>query len=721
MAEGTLETKQLYKLLQLVHQQNEKEVVKMVHNGVPDLINLTEPNDGYSALHMVSMVNNVEMAEVLLTLNAHPDIQNLMGQTPLMICAEKGYVDMVKLLTNYQASVKFLDKEGRGVLFYCIGPTDMHRQIQEIIMSTDIDVTNVSNSGKSAFLFACEHAKDCEDLCMQLIERGADPNAADPETKNTPLMAAIKSGSVALVRAILQKGGNPDAVDKQQLHAAHFAATGGFVEMLSLLSAYAADFNMVSLFENTALHAAAAEGHDVCCRFLIQRGCNVMTKNQLKLSASQVAKQNRCKAALKELKAAEKAQKSGKLKPLIDPARLHDWSLEHKEELTRAFQPEEEASPFIPEETFLSVLQAHHAPVTNETLQTIYNNFVGKQRGEINIDDFFTGNGFLPKKYQLSTFLPKVKKSKTRSRKIYKTDKEKSPQSPDVMDPEEDTGPFSHERTPDPSLFFDSMDVYININKCLRKNDFETLRLAFSQKIPVDIRDNLYKTPLMNACISGNYEMARFLIEHGANVNTHDQLRWSNLHHACLGGHTDIVKLLLEHGAVVDARTTNDVTPLMRAIQSCQLSCVDLLIKSDANVMATDKHGQSCLFLAEKSGNAQIETLLKNAPKQSEENEDPPEPPEMEKGSPSETAKGCMVALNPTAADQCITLPSKTIWGEKVVTTLKLKRRIEERHVHFAEDIMTVLDESEINSQISLSSTAGPSKTPKRSPSKRKQ
>ncbi|MBH0219561.1 hypothetical protein GH793_15320, partial [Listeria monocytogenes] len=186
------------------------------------------------------------------------------------------------------------------------------------------------------------------------------------------------------------------------------------------------------------------------------------------------------------------------------------------------------------------------------------------------------------------------------------------------------------------------------------------------------------------------------------------------------GGHTDIVKLLLEHGAVVDARTTNDVTPLIRAIQSCQLSCVDLLIKSGANVMATDKHGQSCLFLAEKSGNAQIETLLKNAPNQSEENEDPPEPPEMEKGSPSATAKGCMVALNPAAADQCITLPSKTIWGEKVVTTLKLKRRIEERHVHFAEDIMTVSDESEINSQISPSSTAGPSKTPKRSPSKRK-
>lgn len=44
----------------------------------------------------------------------------------------------------------------------------------------------------------------------------------------TPLMAAVKAGSVALVRAILQRGGNPNAVDRIRLHAAYIAAAKGF-------------------------------------------------------------------------------------------------------------------------------------------------------------------------------------------------------------------------------------------------------------------------------------------------------------------------------------------------------------------------------------------------------------------------------------------------------------------------------------------------------------
>lgn len=71
----------------------------------------------------------------------------------------------------------------------------------------------------------------------------------------------------------------------------------------------------------------------------------------------------------------------------------------------------------------------------------------------------------------------------------------------------------------------------------------------------------------------------------------YDQFKWTCLHHACFGGHANIVKLLLEHGAVVDATTSNGVTPLMKAIQNCKFSCVDLLIKSGANVEATDKRG----------------------------------------------------------------------------------------------------------------------------------
>lgn len=46
----------------------------------------------------------------------------------------------------------------------------------------------------------------------------------------TPLIEAVKAGSVALVKAILQKGVNSNAVDKSQLNAVHIAATKGLFE-----------------------------------------------------------------------------------------------------------------------------------------------------------------------------------------------------------------------------------------------------------------------------------------------------------------------------------------------------------------------------------------------------------------------------------------------------------------------------------------------------------
>lgn len=47
-------------------------------------------------------------------------------------------------------------------------------------------------------------------------------------------MEAAKAGSLQLVRAILQKGGNPNAVDMKRLMAVHYAAMGGFFEVWNL-------------------------------------------------------------------------------------------------------------------------------------------------------------------------------------------------------------------------------------------------------------------------------------------------------------------------------------------------------------------------------------------------------------------------------------------------------------------------------------------------------
>ncbi len=51
------------------------------------------------------------------------------------------------------------------------------------------------------------------------------------ETSRTALMEATRAGAIDLVRAILKKGGNVNALDKKQFRAAHFAAERGFFEV----------------------------------------------------------------------------------------------------------------------------------------------------------------------------------------------------------------------------------------------------------------------------------------------------------------------------------------------------------------------------------------------------------------------------------------------------------------------------------------------------------
>lgn len=58
------------------------------------------------------------------------------------------------------------------------------------------------------------------------------------KTGVTALMEAAKAGSLELVRTILQKGGNPNALDMKHLTAVHYAAMGGFFEVWYLLNQY---------------------------------------------------------------------------------------------------------------------------------------------------------------------------------------------------------------------------------------------------------------------------------------------------------------------------------------------------------------------------------------------------------------------------------------------------------------------------------------------------
>uniref|UniRef100_A0AAY5EZ05 EF-hand domain-containing protein n=1 Tax=Electrophorus electricus TaxID=8005 RepID=A0AAY5EZ05_ELEEL len=732
--QGRLEALQIYKLLQFVREGSHSQVEKMVQLGVPNLINLTEPAEGTGALHLASVANDLNIAQFLLSLGAYPNVQDKRGRTPVILATELGYDSMVDLLAKNHANMNVVDNEGKGALFYCISPSKRHMRCLQVVLNSKANVNNVSNAGKPVFLMACERATDCENICMSILERGADPNAMDQATGRTALMEAARAGATALVRAILQRGGNPNALDKKRQHAAHEAAKGGFFEVIQVLSGYSADLGVIAKGGNTPLHLAAAGGYTDCCRFLAQRGCNPKLKNLDGLVPRQLAKDNGHRAALKELKKAEhlhtKFSKPGSLNPNeLWALVLHDWACEHESVLRKAFEEAGDHLDIISTETFRSVLQEHHAPIDQENLQKIIMAHDKKQEGIINISDFFKGLKYLQKAFVQSSYAPKKKKA-GKGGKGKKKGKTAPPlpictMPPELMARREDGGPprfmieryqqytdtrrFNRDRPPihpveDDSAWYmeEPEKIYTNINYCVKMGDFESLCLAFSQNVPMDVKDRFYKTPLMAACSSGSYQMAQFLIT--ADVNACDQFNWTPLHHACHAGQMDIIELLVQSGAMVDAVALNGATPLMRAIESCRLSCVDYLIGAGAKVQAQNKKDQNCLDIARVYGDERIIDLVRTKldclPKLTKDTKKGKEEKPSSKSKaafPVSTVlpataekrvnlKENIITMNPhvtiaRVADKLnISFAPKTVWGRQLASSAQhMERRMERR------------------------------------------
>ncbi|XP_059212029.1 ankyrin repeat and EF-hand domain-containing protein 1a [Centropristis striata] len=642
VAEGRLQVLQVYRLLQYVHEQDKVHIEKMMNLGTENLINLTEPKDGVGVLHVAVSANNQDIVSFLLSQGAHPDIQDKKGRTPVMLAAELGNDGIVTLLTQSNADLRLQDTEGKGVLFYSMYPTKRHIRCLQLALKCQADVNNVSSQGAHVFQLMCEKALECTTMCLIMLDGGADPNATNQQTGITALMEAARAGSLPLVRAILRKGGNPNALDRKRFTAAHYAAMGGFFELIQVLSAYSADMGVINLEECTALHYAAATGNANCCKFLAQRGCNPKLKNQEGLLPRQIAKDAGHKAAAKELRKAERKQgkgnKSSGISLMSDlwSLTLHDWSNEYEMELRQAFGN----SDTVTTEMFTSVIEELKAPVELDQLQTIISAHDKGREGCININDFIKGVKYIKKPFVLSSYMPKKKKGE----KGGKGGKKKKGKfvlpfpictvPPELMPQRPDGGPlfmiekynncsdilrFDPDHPPEHPIMNDSAwyiekpeKVYVNINYCVRSGDLESLDLAFSQGVPVDVHDQFYQTPLMEACSSGNYEVAQYLLSRGADVNVCGQFLWTALHHAAFAGQLEIIELLVEAGATIDAPALNGGTPLMRAIESSRPSCVDFLIKAGASVNAETKKGENCLDIARAFADSRTIDLVKD-------------------------------------------------------------------------------------------------------------
>lgn len=109
-----------------------------------------------------------------------------------------------------------------------------------------------ADGGATALLLAIRNFDIKEDVIVEMLKRGADPNLADTYDQETPLQAFARtypygSADNVVLNQLLDKGANPEL---QNRHG------------------------------DTALHVAASAGAGLICVYLIKRGAKHQTKDR---------------------------------------------------------------------------------------------------------------------------------------------------------------------------------------------------------------------------------------------------------------------------------------------------------------------------------------------------------------------------------------------------------------------------------------------------------
>ncbi len=112
-------------------------------------------------------------------------------------------------------------------------------------------------------------------------------------------------------------------------------------------------------------------------------------------------------------------------------------------------------------------------------------------------------------------------------------------------------------------------------------------------------------TPLVIACYRNQIEVVEYLISMNVEINNKNT-QITALQGVAYKGYAELAKILLENGADPDVADANGTTPLIYAVQFGHIEIVEELLKNKASIEITDLNGLSALDYAKQLGNKEI-------------------------------------------------------------------------------------------------------------------
>lgn len=188
------------------------------------------------ALVAAAKANNRDEVKRLLQSNDVNEADND-GQTALHVSAQKGNLEVVKMLLTKKANVNAKDGNGWTPL-HCAASTGQFKICERLLQQKNIEITN-NNDGASALFYVVRHNGQYDPIIYHnvlslLLDRGANLNARN-NFGESPLHSACLRGNIDAVRFLVLNRADLNIVNRTGETCLHYAIRASKTDFVRLL------------------------------------------------------------------------------------------------------------------------------------------------------------------------------------------------------------------------------------------------------------------------------------------------------------------------------------------------------------------------------------------------------------------------------------------------------------------------------------------------------
>lgn len=255
--------------------------------------------EGWSALSYAVNNGDIEIAKLLLTNKAKIKDELLIAiKSPIV----ESRINIIKLLIDNKANINYTDEDEFTPLNIAIEIGDM--ELTKFLITNGANVNSLMQDGVSLIGYAI--AQNNMDLLQILIENGANVNYMGGDSwADTPLQTASRLGLDNVVRILLTRNADINAVDMNGNTALHTAALNSQLSVVKLLLEKNPNLDIQNKVGNTALHLAVISGNIDIVGELVLKGANTRIRNNDGKYPRDIARANNSAAIFEVLREAE--------------------------------------------------------------------------------------------------------------------------------------------------------------------------------------------------------------------------------------------------------------------------------------------------------------------------------------------------------------------------------------------------------------------------------